>query len=603
MIPLLFVGMVLFLPLLLGRDKKTRRSVFLDRKTFDTHYHLIGATGTGKSTAILQLLFSLLRDPRRRACVFLIDCMGGLSHAVLRWIASRRHCPDHVRERLVYIEPANEDYVLPFHQLDHHSEANLYYQIERTMETILRGRRMQDIASMMRLRRWLFNLLLAAALLRYPLGVCKYLLHPGSNEHRGFLRQIPDELRHEWSEILNARGGEAIRTLDSTRNTLAPFYNSSILHRMSSTLRNHHDVTRFIDERRVVVWNISTGDNQFPGHLASTTGGFVVNDILSTARHLASIGRPATDTFVILDEFQNYVNQDLYEAIPTVRQWGLKLLLAHQSFAQLKQGDDLDLSSIVYQLRSRLMFANDADDADRLAHEIAMLQFDPYLIKDQIITHRQRVAGYQKVLLHGDSTGRSDADSWNEQQSYGDSAADAYTYLPGGITASRRETAGTNRSRAATEGGSRSTTQTHSTSESLIPVHEDVAEVTNRTYQGFEELRTIKGGDIRKLSTGDCLAKFVNDPQVYGIGVQRPPIPDSPQIQEAVEELKEQNFQSDIFLPAAQVDREAEEIRQRLLTGPVISVSSNGRSQAAGDGSPPPASGDGADDVNPFRQA
>jgi len=44
--------------------------------------------------------------------------MGNLSRDLLHWIASK-HCPEHVRERLLYIEPANSEYVLPFNPLQH----------------------------------------------------------------------------------------------------------------------------------------------------------------------------------------------------------------------------------------------------------------------------------------------------------------------------------------------------------------------------------------------------------------------------------------------------------------------------------------------------
>ena len=118
-------------------------------------------------------------------------------------------------------------------------------------------------------------------------------------------------------------------------------------------------VAKFIHNRNVVVINVSPGENKFPGHLGKTYGSLAFNQILSTARYLAAVGRPAVDTYVVLDEFQDYVGPDVLDAIPILRQMGVKLILAHQSFSQLIKGD-LDLNGIIWQARSRLMFANDA---------------------------------------------------------------------------------------------------------------------------------------------------------------------------------------------------------------------------------------------------
>jgi len=62
--------------------------------------------------------------------------------------------------------------------------------------------------------------------------------------------------------------------------------------------------------------------------------------------------------------YELFVSEDLYEALPLVRQVGLQCILSHQSLSQLERRD-IDLTGIIWQCRSRLIFANDADDADR----------------------------------------------------------------------------------------------------------------------------------------------------------------------------------------------------------------------------------------------
>lgn len=569
------------IPLKLGRDLDTGESVYVPRTSFDTHWHMIGSTGAGKTTALLCLLFALLCDGVRQSCVFVIDRMGGLTHSLQRWIASERHCPEHVRRRYVCIEASREDYVVPFNPLLYTSEANEYYQVERAVDAVLRAWESQDVSVMARLRRWMFNAFLAAARLGYTIASCKFLLHPGSDEHEGFLRQLPMGLQQEWGEILHARSGqEAIRILDSTRNRLGPYFDSSILRRVFGSTRNHLDIEKFIRDRNVVLINVSPGENQLSGHLGKTYGSLVLNQIFSTARYLAAVGRPAVDTCVVLDEFQDYLTPDIYECIPIVRQMGIKLILANQSFSQLVRGD-LDLNGIIWQARSRMMFANDADDADRLAHEVATLAWDPYTIKHQVVTQKQRVAGYRKEWLNSQSQASSSVDTWKRQQSQSRSDSRAATRVPDSTDMVYRDTSGDGYTWGNTTGGSAGNTSTTGQSQSLVPIHEDVEEVTNVTFQSFDEFRTIKAREIRQLHTGQPLVKFVNDPKVYHVAVDRPAIPDSRRLQDALAALTERNLNSGLFVPASEIDREAEELRQRLLRPPNERLGSMGRSRPA----------------------
>src|SRR4051812_26565045 len=92
----------------LGHDHKSGEEFCIPRKAFETHFHLIGGTGKGKTTAIHTMLHPLLLDHRNPAAFFIIDRLGNLSWELLLWMASR-FCTDQVRRRLVYIEPSRED--------------------------------------------------------------------------------------------------------------------------------------------------------------------------------------------------------------------------------------------------------------------------------------------------------------------------------------------------------------------------------------------------------------------------------------------------------------------------------------------------------------
>src|ERR1041385_6161342 len=100
----------------IGKLHGTKKRLRIPHSSFDTHWHLIGGTGKGKTTAIITMVIGLLLNPYYRPCIVIVDRLGGLSFDLLLWMSSP-FCPEHLRRRLIYVEPAREDVVLGFNPL------------------------------------------------------------------------------------------------------------------------------------------------------------------------------------------------------------------------------------------------------------------------------------------------------------------------------------------------------------------------------------------------------------------------------------------------------------------------------------------------------
>ncbi len=583
------------IPILLGTEKKTGNRVYIDPDMLRTHLHLVGATGAGKTSAIHTILRPLMLQPRsEKCCLFVIDPMGNLSRDLLRFIAHERYCTQDVRDRLVYIEPAREDVVLPFNPLTYTSEGERYYQTMRAVDIVLRAWSAQDVSQQPRLLQWLYKAFCAAAMMGLPIAMCRYLIHPGTDEHTAILKRIPGEIRMHWQEILSARGSEPTRILESTRNRLDPFFESVNLRRMFGVTQSRFDCERFIRERKIVILNLGKY-GRLPGFIADTIGALALNEIVETASRLAtSEGRRIVEpTYILMDEFQKYVGVDIEDALPTVRQMGLRLILAHQSFSQLER-EDVDLTQMIWQARSRLIFANNAKDADIVAEELAKLTFDPMRIKDQRSSLKQLIIGYRREWMKSQSSTDTSSVSDMRQESTGKNASS-------GQSASRNPTdikvvgytdsSGTG-SQESNGHGTTSATSTGTTegqSEANVPIHKTFREVTNVTYESFDEFNLKWGQKIRRLQTGEAVSLLANDPQVREIAVDYFPIDETPALRAAVERLVEKNFASECFVSAAEADRELEAYRRRLLMGPPIVIPAS--QAAATDDDKPPAAG------------
>ena len=555
-------------PIFLGVEKKTGRRIHLDREDFRTHMHLIGATGAGKTTAIHAILRPLMKEPGEQCTLFVIDPMGNLSQDLLLFIADERYCPQHVRDRLLYIEPSREDVVLPFNPLIHSSDGQRYYQTMRAVDIVLRAWAAQDVSQQPRLLQWLYKSFKCAAMMGFPISMCRFLLHPHTDEHTALMLRMPGEIRHQWSEILNARGSEATRILESTRNRLDPFFESVCLKQMFGSRNNHFDCEQFIRDKRIVILNVAEY-GRMPGFIGDTIGALALNEVIQTCSRLATTeGRSVVDpTYVLMDEFQRFVGADIESALPELRQMGLRLILAHQSFSQLDR-DDVDLTQIIWQAQTRLIFKNYAKDADIVADELAKLTFDPMKVKDAIANTKQLIDGYRRELTQSHSSTISNGQSRNNSHVSGSGETQSLS-TPHNEKRDPVDSRGKSEQKSHSQGSAETSGESHTTgsSETLVPIHNRFKEISSRTFQSFEEYALEFGKCIRHLGIGEAFLVPPNGAAIKNIQVDYFPIEPTIERLEAVEKLKEANFADSCFISAADAETESEQLRRHLLSG------------------------------------
>ena len=553
---------------------ESRRPFHLPRSSFDTHWHFIGRTGKGKTTALQTIFHNLLGDPSFEPCVVIIDRLGGLSFDLLRWLASD-YCPSYVRERLVYVEPARDDVVLGFNPLLPRCEGERYYRVFRAVDAILRGWESQDIEKMPRLARWLFNSFYACSLSGLTIADSAHLLSPGTDLHTAILRTLPTELKTEWESLVKTSPNQVAITLDSTRNRLKPFHEAPPLRRMFGATTGGLDMLRFMKEGKILLLNLSAG-NRLPEHVSDAIGGLIINEVMTTARSLPMGVR--YPTYMVLDEFQRFVGPDIRDAIPEVRQLGIKLLLSHQSMSQLKVGET-DLTSMIFQAQSRMIFGLQGEDADILAHELASLTFDPYKIKNELFSQKQRIVGHRSVQTRSYSTSESDGQNWMENYGRNSSRSENFQYREIGLPI-RSAGKSDGDSQGGGSGGSSGRSVTESVNETLVPIHQDYVELMNRTYTTFDEDWHVWGRNVRLLRKGMAFVRLVDNANLYTVAVKRS-VPgylaldveritkDAPQLLDEVEELKEENFKQECFSSPASIDRETQERLKNILQKPI----------------------------------
>lgn len=562
----------------LGTDRETGRPVYFPLKAFERHLHLIGYTGAGKTTAIITLLVDMLSRPGPQPCVIIVDRLGGFSADLLRWFSSPFLCPRSVRDRLVYIEPAREDVTCTFNPLLYATPGEGYYRTARAAEIVLRGWDAQDLAKMPRLMRWLFNSMWAVAQLGLTLTDTEHLLFPNSPLHRPLLACLPEALRYEWNQIIEAKGAQAEVQLESTRNRLKPYFDSPVLRAMFASPVNRFDVLGWTRERKVVLVNLAPM-GRLPETSADAIGGLIVNEVFSIARSLPPAAR--VETLVVLDEFQRFIGPDLEFSLAESRQLKTSLVLSHQSFSQLVRGD-VDLTSLIFQAQSRLMLRVGGPDVDVLSEELGGFTFDPMRVKDEIWHRTQRVSGHRIVELQSASEAEMLAHEWGRQFGSMRGATETAS-RPYGAAAPDRVAKGGTQSETAGEsrGVKRGTSRTRGTSQTLVPIYEEYTQLASRTYATFEEQRAEWGKKLRRLKPGQGILQIANDDTLYHLDVKRTApahlaadwatvLEDMPTAAAQFDRLVEENFAQACFVPPARALAEAEDRRRRVLCPPVV---------------------------------
>ena len=553
---------------------KDQSEFCIPKRAFQTHFHLIGGTGKGKTTAIHTMLHPLLRDHRDPSAFFIVDRMGNLSWELLLWINSK-FCPQSVRDRVIYIEPAREDFVMGLNPLVYDTLQHGFFKVQRATDIILRAWESVNLEAMPRLARWTFNAFWAAAQLGLTIADCQHLLMPGSVYHKALLNALPPLLQAEWREIQRG-GNEAGRILESSRNRLKPYFEAPVLRRMFGTTKGGLDVLRFMKEGRIVILNLAP-QNRLSEQLGDAIGALVINEVLANARSLPMGVR--YPTYLLLDEFQNFVGPDLESALPEVRQLAIRLILSHQSFAQLKRGD-YDLTSMIWQAQSRIAFGVQGEDADILGHELGSITYNPKRIKDEMYSTRQKLVGHEKITLNSWGEAAMEAESWDKKYGEGWSSNDSKAKRDRSIIETNTHADMRSRNEQQGKGGSTSHSHQKGQAEHLLPIHQEVQELSRKTFYTGDEWDRVWAKRARLLPTGVALARLVDDPRLYKVFVERSAIGylgwdaavlrrKLPHIIDEVHAFIEENFRSEFFVTPDVIERETEERLNAILNPPI----------------------------------
>lgn len=337
----------------LGRNRHRDREqeVWLRAQDRLRHVHLIGATGTGKSTLLLHLIRQDIEAGRGFA---LLDPHGDLADDVLALIPPERE------QAVIVFDPSDEDHPVGFNVLEAHTDrerellASDLVAVFRRFTTTW-GDQMTSV---------LGNAVLA--FLESPAGgslldLRHFLLNKKMRD-RVLLSLDDPMVRSFWADQFPRLSGRPATPILTRLDT---FLRPRSIRNVVCQEKSGFDLAKIMDQGGIFIGKLAQG-------AIGEQNAHLLGSLLVAKFQQAAMGRESQAEssrrpfFLYIDEFHHFMTPSVAALLSGARKYGLGLLLAHQELRQLQDKDMR--SAVLANAGTRICFRVGDEDARTLAH-------------------------------------------------------------------------------------------------------------------------------------------------------------------------------------------------------------------------------------------
>lgn len=417
---------------------------WLDIESLNTHMHVIGLTGTGKSF-FLDLLMRQILAKDSGFC--LIDPLGGLYHAMVHYIAEH---PQYA-ERVVFFDPTQPSpYVVGYNPLqypevqdDDPYSPDVSVKVDGIVNSLLKVFETDEVIAQT-LKNMLRNSVrptLQAGLTLYELG---YFV-AGDKDVRNLILSRCDSpfVQDDWNRHDDLPKKEQIQQLLSFRNRVRDFAESKMFKAVIAQTSHTINIPDIIEKKKVLLVNVSPNRHYFSQIVGRMIGTLLVNDIYEYALDRTIDRGKKNPFYLIMDEMHYFLTPNVGTMLYTCRQKGIHLVLAHQNLNQLLS-KHLDpetaiLDAVQDMARTKVIFSASPQDAGRLArhfvHEWPLDQIKQQMFRTTVLNYRleklyANAWGTAKskglTLAESESESYQEIDSFSESEGSTDSSGNSH---------------------------------------------------------------------------------------------------------------------------------------------------------------------------------
>lgn len=369
-------------PIVLGQDASGRPVELTPELRKGTHTHVIGGSGKGKSKFLEWLI---RRDIREGNGLCLIDWHGTLYKDVLRYCAELEIGLNKDFRSLVLLNPSQPDYVTGFNPFMNQG-ADIATQVSRRIDATIRPWGITDTNLMPTFERICRLLFTFAVEQRETLPNAAHLLQFDKPELRQYAIDVISDsyIKQQWQQLSQIKTFRDWKEFVlSTENRLSRFLASKTIKRFMGLTTGNLNLREAMDQGKIILVNL--GASSFlDRESARVFASLMLNEFFETAMlraNEAPAGQKPRSFSLYLDEFQEYITEDIAAMLDQVRKGGLHMVLAHQHLGHLVENQRL-LQSILTNARIRAVFGGlSFSDASLLANEMFLPDLNTRQIK------------------------------------------------------------------------------------------------------------------------------------------------------------------------------------------------------------------------------
>ena len=312
------------------------------------HTHIIGATGTGKSTLIANLI---LQDIEAGMGIILFDPHGDLVDDIIARVPPERI------DDVVLVDPADVEYPVGLNIL--HANTDIEKEVLSS-----------DLVAAFRKYATSWGDQMNAVFGNAVLAILESTKGGSLNDLRRFL--IEKEFRNSFLQTVT--DPSVLYYWHKEYPLLKTSSIGPILTRLDTFLRPKSirnmvvqktglDFESLLNTNKIVCLKLSQG-------LIGVENSFLLGSLLLSTIHQAILRRQQQTNrnlvFMYLDEFQNFITPSIKEMLSGIRKYNVGLTLSHQDLQQLQREDGELLNSVLGNVSTRIVFRVGEPDAKKL---------------------------------------------------------------------------------------------------------------------------------------------------------------------------------------------------------------------------------------------
>ena len=347
--------------LLLGTNDHAGKivEVRLSEEQRTRHTHVIGASGTGKSTLLFNLIW---QDIENGEGVAVLDPHGDLIDRICGIIPPERI------DDVVLLDPADDQFSIGFNILSAHSDLEKNLLASDLVAVFQRlstswGDQMNSV---------LQNAILAfleSDRVGTIADLRRFLIEPVFRNE--FLQSVKDsEVVYYWQKSFPHLSGN--KSIGSILTRLDTFLAQKPIRHMVSQRENRLDFAHIMDTGKIFLAKLPEG-------LLGRENSYLLGTLMVSKFQQIAMSRQAQqitarrDYWLYIDEFANFITPSMAEILSGARKYRIGLTLAHHELHQLQRNPEV-ASAVMSHPYTRIVFRVGDDDAKKLAEGFAYFE-------------------------------------------------------------------------------------------------------------------------------------------------------------------------------------------------------------------------------------